>query len=210
MAEGASSGERDAYRHERLDGVPGGPILLALHGTDGDGASMLGDAGDLVPGATVLAPHGDVREGEDRRFFRRHGPGAYDMEDLERAAGALHGFLAAHAPGHALVLALGYSNGANALVAMLLRDPRPLARAVLMHPLIPFDLPDVDLSGLDVLVTAGRGDERCPEGATRRLVDALVARGASVREHWHDGGHEIAPSEWEAARAFLGEALTRG
>ena len=40
---------------------------------------------DLMPGATIVAPRGDVSEHGAARFFRRTGEGVYDMADLARA-----------------------------------------------------------------------------------------------------------------------------
>ena len=68
---------------------------------------------------------------------------------------------------------------------------------------IPFDPPLSDLTGRRVLVTAGRRDPICPPDLTQALADHLGAQGAAVSLHWHGGGHEIAPSEWQAVEAFL-------
>ena len=75
---------------------------------------------------------------------------------------------------------------------------------VLMHPLIPFaPVIDGDLSGKRVLITAGRHDPICPPNLTSRLEAHLLAAKADVTVAWHEGGHELRPSEVEAARQFL-------
>ena len=73
-----------------------------------------------------------------------------------------------------------------------------------MHPLIPFE-PEVkgDLAGQRILITAGRHDPICPPNLTSRLEAHLRAAGADVTVAWHEGGHELRPSEIEAARRFL-------
>lgn len=83
-------------------------------------------------------------------------------------------------------------------------NPSLFSRAVLMHPLIPFE-PEAagSMAGCGVLITAGRRDPICPAPMTRDLADHLGRQGAAVETWWHDGGHEIAQGETDAAAAFL-------
>src|SRR5690606_905133 len=105
---------------------------------DEEQLSALGQ--ELLPGATIVAPRGDVSERGAARFFRRMGEGVYDMDDLARATGKMAGFVKAHAGKKKTrpVLGLGYSNGANILASVLFAEPELFSAAVLMHPLIPF------------------------------------------------------------------------
>ena len=91
----------------------------------------------------------------------------------------------------------------------MFRRPELFDAAVLMHPLIPFQ-PEIDgsLGKARVLITAGRRDPICPPPLTEALEKALQAAGAKVELAWHDGGHELRPSEVDAAAAFLA-ALAR-
>lgn len=198
--------DQNAYIHEVLPGKPGGPLLFVLHGTGGDERQLLALGRDLLPDATVVSPRGDVSENGAARFFRRAAEGVYDMDDLDRAAKKFAGFVRAHAAARApsAVYGLGYSNGANILAATIFADPGLFARAVLMHPLIPFQ-PKVSgsLAGRAILMTAGRHDPICPPTLTSRLEAHLRALGADVDVVWHPGAHEVRDEEIEAARAFL-------
>ncbi|TNC74182.1 alpha/beta hydrolase [Rubellimicrobium roseum] len=190
----------------RLDGDAGAPLLLTFHGTGGDERQLLDVGRQLLPGAHVVSPRGEVNEHGMLRFFRRTGEGVYDMEDLGRRTAAMAGFVEGEIArtGATRVAGLGYSNGANILASVLAHRPDLFTEAVLMHPLIPFTPPDAPgLSGRRVLVTAGQRDPICPVPLTVRLSDWLESQGAQVTLHWHGGGHEVAPGEWEAARAFL-------
>jgi predicted GNAT family acetyltransferase len=91
------------------------------------------------------------------------------------------------------------------LAAALFGRPDLFDALVLMHPLIPFE-PTIagDLAGRRVLITAGRRDPICPPSLTARLESHLRAAGADVTLAWHEGGHEMRPSEIDAARAFFG------
>ncbi|MCX8567674.1 alpha/beta hydrolase [Aminobacter sp. MET-1] len=197
---------KDAYIHKVLPGEPGGPLVFAFHGTGGDENQLLGFARELVPGATVVSPRGDVSELGAARFFRRTGEGVYDMDDLIRATVKMAGFVKAHVKEAkpSAVYALGYSNGANILASVLFAAPEQFDATALMHPLIPF-APEINgsLSGRRVLITAGRRDPICPPELTSRLNAYLRDAGADVRLEWHEGGHEVRPNEIDAAKRFF-------
>ncbi|GAA4121232.1 alpha/beta hydrolase [Aminobacter aganoensis] len=197
---------KDAYIHKLLPGNQGSPLVFAFHGTGGDENQLIGFARDLVPGATVVSPRGDVSEMGAARFFRRTGEGVYDMDDLARATAKMAGFVKAHVEAEkpSEVYALGYSNGANILASVLFAAPDAFDATALMHPLIPF-APDLkgSLAGRRVLITAGRRDPICPPDMTSRLESHLRDAGATVSLEWHEGGHEVRPNEIEAAKRFF-------
>jgi phospholipase/carboxylesterase len=184
----------------------GSPLLFLLHGTGGDEHDLLGLGRQLMAGARLVSPRGDVLENGAPRFFRRLGMGVYDMDDLARATAKMTGFMreriAAAKP--STVAALGYSNGANILASVLLTAPGLIDRAVLMHPLIPTTpAPQPALAGQRVLITAGRRDPIAPEAGTEALAAWFRAQGAETALTWHEGGHEVRPLELRAAEAFL-------
>ncbi|EYD74642.1 Carboxylesterase [Rubellimicrobium mesophilum DSM 19309] len=191
----------------RTEGEADAPLLLTFHGTGGDEGQFHGIGPQLLPGAHVVSPRGEVSEGGMLRFFRRKDMGVYDMEDLALRTAAMSDFVAGEIArtGAARVVGLGYSNGANILASVLAARPELFTDAVLLHPLIPFTPPDAPgLSGRRVLITAGQRDPICPPQLTMRLSDWLETQGAQVTLHWHGGGHEVVASEWQAAQAFLG------
>ena len=159
---------------------------------------------ELVPGAAIVAPRGDVTEHGALRFFRRAGEGVYDMADLDRRTEAMAAFVEGHvAAGHpSEVIGLGYSNGANILASVIFRRPGLFGRAVLLHPLIPWTPAPAPVT-TRVLITAGERDPICPPEDTRALEGWFRAQGAPVATHWSPGGHEIDRSEIAAVAAFL-------
>lgn len=185
----------------------GGPLLaFTFHGTGGDETQFHGLARQLLAGATIVSPRGDVSEMGALRFFRRTGEGVYDMDDLARRTGAMAAFLAdeRRKAGATRAIGLGYSNGANILAAVAMRRPEIVDDIVLLHPLIPWD-PDAQpgLAGRRILITSGRRDPICPAPMTERLADWFRTQGADVTLVWHPGGHEIARTEIDAIQAFL-------
>lgn len=199
---------KNAYKHKHIPGEADAPVLFLFHGTGGDEKQLTALGKEFLPGATLVAPRGDVKEGRAARFFRRTGEGVYDMDDLARATAKMAGFVKAHAEeADGPVFGLGYSNGANILASVLFAEPQLFSAAVLMHPLIPF-VPRItgSLAGRRILITAGEADPICPPEMVKRLETYLKAAGADVETVWHEDGHEMQPGEVEAARRFLGRA----
>ena len=198
---------REGYPFAEVAGAaPDAPVLFLLHGTGGDERQFLELAPQLLPGARLLAPRGDVSEGGAARYFRRLEEGRYDMADLARATTKLAAFVGEHL-GSArppMVAGFGYSNGANILASVQFSHPQLFDRTLLLHPLIPFrPEPQPGLAGKRVLITAGRRDPICPPPATEALAAWYREQGAELSLFWHEGGHEIRQEELHAARDFL-------
>lgn len=181
--------------------------LLLLHGTGGNENDLLGLGHELAPHASFLAPRGKVLERGMPRFFRRLAEGVFDQEDLALRTDELADFVKQAAAEYsfpaASVVAIGYSNGANIAASLLLRHPKVLAGAVLLHPMVPFE-PRQPLSlTAPVFASAGRTDPMVPGPLTERLVEILQGSGAPVTVHWEPSGHELVIGEVNAARAWL-------
>ncbi|MDB5613236.1 MAG: Esterase [Devosia sp.] len=181
------------------------PLFLVFHGTGGDESQFFDLASELLTGARIVAPRGDVSEGAALRYFRRTAEGVYDMDDLRLRTAQMVKFVterqAESIPRK--VIGLGYSNGANILAAVQFAAPGLFDATVLMHPLIPFTPPQVDLSGKRVLITAGQRDPIAPAAATQALSDYFAGNGADSILFWHPGGHELRQEELREAKAFL-------
>jgi len=182
--------------------------LLLLHGTGGDEHDLLELGRSLDPAANLLSPRGKVLEHGAPRFFRRLALGVFDEADLVArtheladfvgVAGAHYGF----DPG--LVVAVGFSNGANIAASALLLRPELLSGAALLRamvPLTPTQLPD--LAGREVLVAAGLADHLVPPDGSKRLAEMLERAGATVKVHWSPSGHFLDGGDIGAARDWL-------
>ena len=194
------------YR-EAAGATPNAPLLLLFHGTGGDENQFFELGGELLAGARIVAPRGDVSERGALRYFKRTGEGVYDMDDLKLRTAQMIDFvrerIAESQPSR--VIGLGYSNGANILAAVQFSEPELFDASVLMHPLIPFQPPPAPaLAGRKVLITAGRRDPIGPASATQALADYFAGQGAEASVFWHDGGHELRCEELGAAQQFLG------
>jgi len=196
----------DLYHHFARPGAADAPLVFAFHGTGGNEHQFTGLIDQILPEAGIVAPRGDVSEHGANRFFRRRAEGLYDMEDLAARTRQMTAFLRAHVqanPGRP-VFAMGYSNGANILAAVMFEAPELFNRVVLMHPLIPWTPEDqAGLNGRQVLLTAGRRDPICPLPQTEALIGWLRAQKARLEVALHDGGHEITQAELNAVAVFL-------
>lgn len=192
----------DLYHALTAAPEPGKPLIVALHGTGGNEHQFFELAKEMVPGAGVVSPRGDVSEFGAARFFKRTGEGVYDMEDLARAVEKMAAFVRAH-PHDGPVYGFGYSNGANILAATVMAHPDLFDRIGLLHPLIPWTPGPVDLSGRKVLITAGRRDPITPWVESQKLMTWFEAQGADMGQVVHEGGHELRREEIVALAGFL-------
>lgn len=189
---------------------PEAPTILLLHGTGADEDDLLPLGARLAAGGALLSPRGRVTEQGWNRWFRRLAEGVFDTDDLVRRAQDLAAFLDAAAEEHGfdrqLVVAAGFSNGANMAAALLLLHPHLLRGAVLfssMLPLRPDPVPD--LAHVAVLLSAGRVDPMAPPEQAEALARLLQDAGASVELRWHDAGHGIDGAQVRAAGEWLGK-----
>ena len=199
-----------AWRYEYAPGDEG-PVLLMLHGTGGDEREMIALGRRLAPHAPLIAPRGRVNEGGMARFFSREPSDPFRFPDLRERTRELAEFVDEALTERGLagrpMVAVGYSNGANAATSLLLHHPGVLAGAALLRGMLPAPAPEgLDLSGVRVLVAAGREDTLTPPAAVERLLAALRAHGADVTERWEPGGHGLTQDDLVATASWLGAA----
>jgi phospholipase/carboxylesterase len=197
-----------SYVHRFEPGAdPNLPPVLLLHGTGGDEADLLPLGREIAPGAALLSPRGNVREGSMPRFFRRFREGLFDEDDVRRRAGELAAFVTEARRAYSLAqpIALGYSNGANIAAAVLLLHPNILAGAILLRAMAPLtDPPKPDLSGVPVLILSGLNDPIAPRSSAEKLADALAAAGARVQRDDLPASHGLTGADVAKAKAFYG------
>lgn len=178
--------------------------LLLLHGTGGDEHDLLGLGRQVAPSAALLSPRGKVLEGGMPRFFRRLAIGQLDIPDLLVRTDELAAFVTAAAQSYGRdpgkIAALGFSNGANIAVSLLLRHPTLLGAAALLRPMLPYEPEgDLRLPGTDVLIAAGEGDPYSSPEQTRRLAEVLDTAGATVTAHLEPrAGHGLGTGDLRA------------
>lgn len=175
-------------------------VLLLLHGTGGGEDDLLDLGRELAPDASLLSPRGKVLENGAPRFFRRLAEGVFDLEDVRLRAGELAAFVECAVGQYGLedtkIVAVGYSNGANIAAVTMLLHPGRIHAAALLRPMIvlePSPLPD--LSGSDVLISAGMADPIISASHVARLADFFRAAGASVELKEQQASHGLVRSD---------------
>ncbi|HET9366809.1 MAG TPA: alpha/beta hydrolase [Candidatus Udaeobacter sp.] len=182
--------------------------LLLLHGTGGNERDLISLGRELDPNASLLSPRGKVLENGMPRFFRRLAEGVFDLEDLKERTHELADFVNAAAQRYELdtknIVAVGYSNGANIAVSILLLRPEILSAAVLFRAMVPL-VPEVqpDLSSTRVWIGAGKFDPIIPASETKRLTDLLRTARADVTIRFFESGHALTTNDVDAAREWV-------
>jgi len=164
----------------------------------------------LAPAAALLSPRGKVLEGGTApRFFRRLAVGQLDIPDLLARTDELEQFVGAAVEHYELdpdrVVALGFSNGANIAVSLLLRHPSLLRGAALLRPMLPYEPSHPPrLDEVDVLVAAGSHDPYSPPQQSARLVQVLREGGARVTAHTELGaGHGLTQNDLQQTARWM-------
>ncbi len=193
--------------------APGAPTLLLLHGTGGDEHDLISVGRTVAPGAALLSPRGNVMEQGAPRFFRRLAEGVFDLDDLARRTGELGDFVLAAAEEYEFdrsrLYALGFSNGANVAVSLLLTRPTVLAGGALLRAMVPFEpAQPVALAGKPILLSAGRSDPLIPASQAEHLATILRASGAEVELAWQSSSHQLAQGDMTTLTRWLAQRST--
>ncbi|PIC68933.1 carboxylesterase [Sporosarcina sp. P16b] len=185
----------------------GAPVFVLLHGTGGTETDLVSLAELLNPEYNVLGIRGNVQENGMNRFFKRHGEGQYDWEDLEFRGNELYEFIVEKSKEYHFKLEdtvlVGFSNGSNIAIHMMLMQPGTFKKAALFAPLYPADLAEThDFSDVDVFLSLGEGDPVVPESESQRVIRLFEERGAHVTTAWVTG-HSLTQEVAQQAKNWL-------
>ena len=198
-----------SYQHVfKSGGDPIAPPLLLLHGTGGDENDLLPLGESISPGSALLSVRGDVLENGMPRFFRRISPGVLDFADLAKRTETLAEFIANAAVTYGLnareLIAVGYSNGANIALSVLLNHSSLMAGAALLRPMwIGEPKKSPDLSGKRVLIASGQNDQMVPSEQPEQIATLLQNAGATVTLSFPPTGHGLTSADLTAAKRLI-------
>ncbi|KKK35032.1 carboxylesterase [Salinicoccus sediminis] len=170
----------------------GAPVFVLLHGTGGTENDLVPLAELLNPRYNILGIRGNVQENGMNRYFKRHGEGQYDWEDLDFRGNELYEFIVKKSEEYDFkledVVFVGFSNGSNIAIQMMLRQPGTFRKAALFAPLYPADVKEKqDFNGTEVFLSLGKGDPIVPESESERVISLFEDRGADVTTAWVNG-----------------------
>lgn len=182
-------------------------VFVTLHGTGGDARDILPLGSALNDSYSILSINGDVMEHGMRRFFKRHGEGQYDVEDLKKRGTALLDFIKESSEKYDFnvedVILIGFSNGSNIAIQVMLEEDSPIKYGVLFAPLYPVDVRDgVDFSDVKVFLSMGESDPIVPKSESENVIRLFEDRGADVTKTWVHS-HQITGEALEEAKKFV-------
>lgn len=185
----------------------GAPVFVLLHGTGGTETDLISLAELLNPEYNVLGIRGNVQENGMNRFFKRHGEGQYDWEDLEFRGNELYEFIVKKSKEYDFkmedTVLVGFSNGSNIAIQMMLKQSETFKKAALFAPLYPADLEEKhDFSDVEVFLSLGEGDPIVPESESKRVISLFEGRGANVTTAWVTG-HSLTQEVAQQAKIWL-------
>lgn len=195
------------FTYQFRPGKSDAPVLVLLHGTGGDEFSLLPLHEALDSEATVLSIRGNVLENGAPRFFKRLAEGIYDENDLHDQGEKLADFLITFFKENQLNLQnlvfVGYSNGANIALKLLLDRSDLFKKGILFHPMYPVkQIADQALTQSEVFVTLGTHDPIVPVTESDHVLELLESRKATVTALWTPS-HQLSYAEVEEAKNWL-------
>lgn len=182
--------------------------VILLHGTGGNEHDLLPLARQVAPGYNLLGLRGAVNENGLHRFFVRTALGVFDQESIRREAKVIHDFLTTWVTEHDFTFSdlifLGFSNGANMILALAFLYPDLVHQGVVLHPMLPL-VPNNQpiLKNKPFLVSYGLNDPMVAPEESKKVVAILSQLGAVVEEVALPGGHQLSLTEVERIQAFL-------
>lgn len=195
------------YEYIYNKGTAGEPVLVVLHGTGADEKNLLPVAEVIAPEATVFSIRGNVSENGMNRYFKRHAEGNYDVEDLNKRGKELYEFIEEKAKEYDFaledVVLLGFSNGSNIGINMMLLEESTIDKGMLYAPMYPVDLEaGPDLSEAKVLLSMGENDPIVSQEDSHNVIEIFESRGAEVDQVWVNS-HEINGDNLMAGKKWL-------
>lgn len=174
--------------------------LLLLHGSGADEFDLLSLGKTLDPKANLLSPRGLRKSEGANRFFKLLEQDNYDEKEVVENSSELSDFLWNAAGKYGFdtdnVIAVGFSNGANAATSLLLLHPDSLAGVIAfgnnkVFENTPFISGRPDLTGKRVWIANGAIDPYSPKERVESLIAEFESLGAEVKFFLHSGGHTI-------------------
>ncbi|KFL28275.1 glyoxalase [Devosia sp. 17-2-E-8] len=186
---------------------PDGSTIVLLHGSGGNEADLMPLAARAAPRATLLGVRGRATEEGTARWFRREGPLNFDQADIRAEAEAFEAFVAGVMEAYEVdprrTTFMGYSNGANFMLAVMQLRRDVVNRAIALRPVkVLADSEGADLSGTHILIVLGKNDALFRERGDELFAE-LTRLGADTALAEVDHGHELGEDDVETIRRWL-------
>lgn len=182
--------------------------LFLYHGTGGNETDLLPLVQPFLATHTVVGIRGNVQEQGMNRYFVRRADGTFDQESIREESRKLQQFIQEWSQEKGIspqnITHVGYSNGANFILANLFLYPESISRAALLHPMLPLEpRADLELSQKHLFVSWAPNDPMIATEDSKGLLEVLKKHKASIQEYTGDSGHRISPEEVGKLHNFL-------
>jgi phospholipase/carboxylesterase len=182
--------------------------IFFLHGTGGTKSDFLFLDEFLEKKYNFVGLQGNVDEHGHARFFRRLSEGVFDQESIREETHKLKQFIDTWMDEYKVsiddLVFLGYSNGANMILATLFYTPELISKAVLLHTMLPFKpKKSLDLSKHSFFVSLGEEDPMISEVQQSELIQTLQSSQAQLTIKRYNSGHHISAKEVRDVVDFL-------
>ncbi len=180
--------------------------VFLLHGTGGTKNDFMFFDELLNHQYNLIGLQGNIHEQGMSRFFKRIAEGVFDQESIREESQKLYRFIEdwkqKNGEDHSYYY-VGYSNGANILLAALFYYPTVLNNLILLHPMLPFVPTTIDLSNHTVFITQGLNDPLISPAQQENLTNLLESFHCKPITKTYNDSHHITSEEIHDVTQFL-------
>lgn len=182
--------------------------IFLLHGTGGTEEDLFGLVEPFHTTHSIVGLLGNVREGSMARFFKRKSEGILDQESIKKESSKLADFIKEWIKVNKIkvdnITFVGYSNGANMILATIFYYPDLIKKGALLHPLLPFEPKNnLDLSKHKIMISWSSVDPIIPAEESKKLIKTLKKHSADLTVVETDSGHSLSNKEVSALHKFI-------
>lgn len=155
-----------------------------------------------------LFTHTYIDNHAPKTLFLLHGTGGteHDFLFLDTMLGKSYNFISSWTNKTSTddITFLGYSNGANMILATLFYYPEKIKKAVLLHPMLPFTPgKKLDLSSHALFISYGTDDLMVPKSESVNVIQVFQDSGAKLETHEYRSDHQITSHEMKDVVQYL-------
>ncbi|EZH65316.1 hypothetical protein DH09_16915 [Bacillaceae bacterium JMAK1] len=179
-------------------------VFIVLHGSGGRETDLLHVVGEIDDSLSVLGIRGDVSNNDKGfRYFNRPIDGRFDYEEIQQNTDQIASFIKDQLGMGRSIHLVGYSNGANMAVSLLLSHSDLVDSAILLHPSHLFaHVEKKSPDNVPVFISSGARDVITTPGDVMAVKKQLSDNGAQVTVKLTDYGHELTDEEIKQAASW--------
>lgn len=188
------------------------PVLL-LHSTGGDENQLVPVAEMIAPDHPILSIRGRINDNGINRYFKLRGSGGFtqanfDLESLEEESRWLAKEIQTLAQTHQInlekLIAVGYSNGANVALSMLLKGIFTFEKVIAFHGMqLSATKPTDKAVSTKLFLSHAENDPIVPAHNFNALVNELENAACPIEIYKTSYGHQLTEEELLAAKKWL-------